>query len=409
LKGGIQLSADKVADIQSTSDWAYYGRNKSRHFPDIWANVTAEEIEQHGGSQLGTYYNPKENYDSPAIHTVVLAGLDDGASYNFRVDNDDTVYTFTMPRQGYPFVVGLLSDVGQTPVSNSSFNMMKSLTPDVVLLSGDLSYADGYYDLWDSFGRLLEPLGARYPIMTCVGNHETASGEAFQSYLARYPMPHAASHSSNPTIWSRDIGPMHVIALNSYAGSSKGSNQYNWLKNDLRQYSRERTPWLVVMMHVPFYNSNARHSGEAKLMMENLEEMFFEYGVNMVLNGHVHSFERTWATYKNKTNPCGPTYFNLGDAGNREGLTKDWLPGEEGEAQPSWSAFRQGSFGVGKLHIVNGTHSQFTWTRNACFDPETSRGDFDRLNCKTTGIDATVDPFDSVWIERASYCKNQEA
>ena len=46
------------------------------------------------------------------------------------------------------------------------------------------------------------------------------------------------------------------------------------------------------------------------------QELFFQHGVNIVLAGHVHSFERTWPVYKNETNPCGPVYINIGDGGD---------------------------------------------------------------------------------------------
>ena len=31
---------------------------------------------------------------------------------------------------------------------------------------------------------------------------------------------------------------------------------------------------------------------------ENLEDLFYKYGVDIVINGHVHSYERTFPVYK---------------------------------------------------------------------------------------------------------------
>jgi len=42
-------------------------------------------------------------------------------------------------------------------------------------------------------------------------------------------------------------------------------------------------------------------------------------GVDIVLNGHVHAYERTAAVYKWQLDECGPVHLNLGDGGNREG------------------------------------------------------------------------------------------
>ena len=73
---------------------------------------------------------------------------------------------------------------------------------------------------------MIERLGATVPIMTCGGNHEIASGEAWVPYNLRWPMPSDASGSTDSLYWSRNIGPMHVITLNSYAGSQRGRSQY---------------------------------------------------------------------------------------------------------------------------------------------------------------------------------------
>ena len=53
-----------------------------------------------------------------------------------------------------------------------------------------------------------------------------------------------------------------------------------------------------------------------------------------------------------------------GDGGNREGLYDNWLPGENGRAAPTWSAFREGSYGHGILDIKNATHAYWQWHRN---------------------------------------------
>ena len=194
------------------------------------------------------------------------------------------------------------------------------------------------------------------------GNHEDGMGEGHVHYKERYPMKFAAqaSGSSNPLFWSRNLGPLHVISLNSYAQSHPSSSMHRWLKKDLASFNRSKTPWLVVMMHSPWYNSNKGHIGESIPMKGHMESLFYDHGVNVVLSGHVHSYERTKNIYQNDTNPCGPVYLNLGDGGNREGPYTNWLPGSTpGSRRPSWTAFRQGSFGVAELEVANSTHAKF--------------------------------------------------
>ena len=188
-----------------------------------------------------------------------------------------------------------------------------------VLLAGDLSYADGYYSRWDTYGRMMEPLASTVPVMTTGGNHEFSTAEAWVSYNARYPMPHVASGSHSNLWWSRPIGPIFVVALCSYAATDTMSLQQRWLRRTLATIDRTVTPWVVAMMHAPWYNSNVGHVGEAELMRRDMEGLLYEARVDVVLSGHVHAYERTHAIYNGCVDPCGPVYFNLGDGGNREG------------------------------------------------------------------------------------------
>jgi len=127
----------------------------------------------------------------------------------------------------------------------------------LVLLAGDLSYADGFYSRWDSYARLMQPLAATVPVMSCGGNHEVGTAEAWVSYNTRYPMPYRSSGSPSNLWWSRAVGPLHLISLSSYAATEAGSLQHAWLVRDLAAVDRAATPWLVVMMHAPWYNSNS--------------------------------------------------------------------------------------------------------------------------------------------------------
>ena len=244
LKGGFGLDQAIVARDMSTDTWAYDPKSGWKY--PSWREIGVQQVE---GDKMGWYKNPSERYDSPKVHTVVLTGLKEGETYTYQVENDDRSFTFTYPMYKYPYHVGLVGDIGQTPVSNSSMHLLSGLKPDVVLLTGDLSYADGYYPRWDSFGIMFETLGSQVPVMTVPGNHEYGSAEAFKSYNVRYPMPYLHSGSSDPNYWSRDIGPMHVVGLNSYASSKSGSYQYRWLLQDLKSFDRKKTPWLVAMMH----------------------------------------------------------------------------------------------------------------------------------------------------------------
>lgn len=56
---------------------------------------------------------------------------------------------------------------------------------------------------------------------------------------------------------------------------------------------REKTPWLIVLFHVPWYNSNTAHQGEGEDMKASMEHLLYSAGVDVALAGHVHAYERT--------------------------------------------------------------------------------------------------------------------
>ncbi|KAK4343161.1 hypothetical protein RND71_038977 [Anisodus tanguticus] len=71
-----------------------------------------------------------------------------------------------------------------------------------MLLPGDLSHADTLQPLWDSFGRLVEPLTSQRPWMVTQGNHEVEKipvvhSQSFTSYNARWLMPFEQSGSTS--------------------------------------------------------------------------------------------------------------------------------------------------------------------------------------------------------------------
>lgn len=63
--------------------------------------------------------------------------------------------------------------------------------------------------------------------------------------------------------------------------------QYGWLKKDLLNIDRSVTPWLVAAWHPPWYNSYSSHYQEFECMRQEMEALLYQYGVDIVLSGHV--------------------------------------------------------------------------------------------------------------------------
>lgn len=314
-------------------------------------------------------------YNSGALHHVVIGGGEEGplapnTTYFYRVGDPDRVWSSefsfkTLLPAGpsaFPLRVAVIGDLGQTEDSRQTLVHAVSNTPDFVLNVGDLSYADGFQPRWDSYARLVEPFAATLPWMVLEGNHEKElinSEKTFLAYESRYYLPYRESGSADPLYYSFDAGPVHFLMLGSYADVGRGSAQYAWLLDDLASFDRAKTPWLVVAMHCPWYNSNTAHYGEGDEMQKAMEDTLYEHGADIVFSGHVHAYERMSRVYHNRRDECGPAHINIGDGGNWEGLDTKYL------RQPKWSVFREPTFGHGMFTVANSTHAHWEWHRNS--------------------------------------------
>ncbi|KAL4182569.1 hypothetical protein AMTRI_Chr11g150760 [Amborella trichopoda] len=327
------------------------------------------------GTSAGKYVNSAKGdttsyhyffYSSPKIHHVKIGPLDPDTIYYYRCGGTGPEFTFKTPPPAFPVVFAVAGDLGQTEWTSSTLEHVKRTDYDVLLLPGDLSYADGQQPLWDSFGRFVEPLASSRPWMVTQGNHEIESIpipflnlQAFKAYNSRWLMPFQESGSNSNLYYSFEVSGVHVLMLGSYTDFNQGSAQYQWLRSDLAKVDRKRTPWLIALIHAPWYSTNVAHQGEGESMRKAMESLLFEARVDVVFAGHVHSYERFTRVSNNEANPCGPVHITIGDGGNREGLALSFK-----KPVSSLSMFREASFGHGMLTMFNNTHAQWTWHRN---------------------------------------------
>ena len=75
--------------------------------------------------------------------------------------------------------------------------------------------------------------------------------------------------------------------------TAKYTPQYTWLEKELSKVNRAETPWLIVLLHSPWYNSNSYHYMEGEAMRVTFEPWFVQHKVDLVFAGHVHSYERS--------------------------------------------------------------------------------------------------------------------
>ncbi|XP_050205393.1 purple acid phosphatase 5-like [Mercurialis annua] len=331
------------------------------------------------------------DYTSGFIHHATLKHLEYNTKYIYEMGSRTTRRRFsfvTPPEVGpdAPYTFGVMGDLGQTYDSNSTLeHYISNKNAQTMLFVGDLSYADHYAhhdnNRWDSWGRFVEKSAAYQPWIWCAGNHELdyvpEIGETvpFKPYKNRYHVPYKASQSTSPLWYSIKRASAYIIVLSSYSAYGKYTPQYTWLEQELPKVNRSETPWLIVLLHSPWYNSNSYHYMEGETMRVMFESWFVQNKVDIVFAGHVHSYERCERVSNvayNITNglstpikdPSAPIYITIGDGGNIEGRADSFT-----DPQPDYSAYREASFGHAILEIKNRTHAYYNWHRNQDDNP----------------------------------------
>ncbi|KAL6993494.1 Purple acid phosphatase 25 [Sarracenia purpurea var. burkii] len=306
--------------------------------------------------------------------------------YFYELGSRDATRRFsftTPPKVGpdVPYTFGIMGDLGQTYDSNQTLeHYVSNPKGQAVLFVGDLSYADDhpFHDnvRWDTWGRFIEKSAAYQPWIWTAGNHEIdfapeiEENVPFKPYSHRYHVPYKASESTSPLWYSIKRASAYIIVLSSYSAYGKYTPQYNWLAQEFPKVNRAETPWLIVLLHSPWYNSNNYHYMEGESMRVMFESWFVQNKVDLVFAGHVHAYERSERISNVKYNitdglstpirdASAPVYITIGDGGNIEGIADCFT-----EPQPSYSAYREASFGHAILEIKNRTHAYYTWHRN---------------------------------------------
>ncbi|KAL7177472.1 hypothetical protein ACSBR2_030769 [Camellia fascicularis] len=237
----------------------------------------------------------------------------------------------TLPFPGpnsYPHRIAIIGDLGLTSNSTTTLDRVIKNDPSLLVIVGDLAYANQYLTTggkgaacypctfpdspiretcqprWGAWGRFMEPLISRVPMMVIEGNHEIepqAAGISFQSYLTRFAVPSKESGSNTNFYYSFDAGGVHFIMLGAYVDYNRTGAQYAWLKEDLRNMDCSVTPWLVAAWHPPWYNSYKTHYQEFECMRQEMEALLYQYRVNIVFSGHaVNSTYALWTWHRNE-------------------------------------------------------------------------------------------------------------
>ena len=178
---------------------------------------------------------------------------------------------------------------------------------DLTLGLGDLAYLKGKdWEYQKRFFKYLSDENAKVPVFTTPGNHDTYNDKTDMKrqigpYFDLFTNPGDGNSggvaSNHKSYYSFDYGKVHFVSVDSQElGLHDDPTIYAWLERDLEAASKAGYDWIVAYHHQPPYSKGSHDSDreyECYKLRSNLVPTFEKYGVDLVLAGHSHSYERS--------------------------------------------------------------------------------------------------------------------
>ena len=219
------------------------------------------------------------------------------------------------------FSFAAAGDWGCTDGTLTTAKRITEKNPEIVLGLGDYSYdttADCWLDILDQTN-----LSERMKIS--IGNHETTiysrafgndsykSSSLLKQYMDNFGLKYQ--------FYSFDYHNVHFLGLATELPLGIGSEQYEFVENDLAaSSSKSGIDWRVAYFHYPMYPASEKIA-DPKMFRELYHPLFDKYGVDLVLQGHDHNYQRSFPLQFNSSNPTFPkiTSITKSDYVNPEG------------------------------------------------------------------------------------------
>ncbi|MDP3070054.1 MAG: metallophosphoesterase family protein [Opitutaceae bacterium] len=225
------------------------------------------------------------------------------------------IHAFTTPPPigpAKPTRVWVLGDPGtknatQAAVRDAYYKFTASRATDLWLMLGDNAYPDGtdtdyQKAVFDVYPKTL----ATSPLWPALGNHDGKSANSITQsgvYYDIFTLPTRAQAGGVPSgteaYYSFDHANAHFICLDSHdSDRTAGGAMMQWLKADLAATQRD---WIIVFFHHPPYTKGTHDSdkdSDSAGRMNDMRQVFLPVleagGVDLVLTGHSHVYERSW-------------------------------------------------------------------------------------------------------------------
>jgi PKD repeat protein len=248
-------------------------------------------------------------------HSVTVTGLDPATAYPYTVAasggvpvGGDALHTFrTPPPPGDrgPVRIWAIGDSGTANADAEAVRdayLARGEPADVWLMLGDNAYNSGTdteYQL--AVFNVYDALLPNTLLWSTLGNHDgytATSADQRGPYYDIFTHPKAGEAGGEPSgteaYYSFDYGNVHIVCLDSY-GTDRSTNSamWAWLNDDLASTSAD---WIIAFFHHPPYTRGSHNSDFEAQLVEMREEalpILESWGVDLVLSGHSHSYERS--------------------------------------------------------------------------------------------------------------------
>src|ERR1043165_2284473 len=283
-----------------------------------WRTNIATDSRVRYGTTQGSLTSNTDNATQTTEHEVLLSGLNAGTKYFYSIGstsqvlagNDSNHFFVTSPVAGTSIAtrIWVLGDSGTAnadaqAVRNAYLNFTGSTSTNLWLMLGDNAYENGADSEYQTAVFDMYPTILRQSVLwPALGNHDTAQSSnppASLPYFAMFTLPTNAEAggmaSGTEKYYSFDYGNIHFICLDSMTSDRSSTGPMaTWLRADLASSTRQ---WTIAFWHHPPYSKGSHDSDTDPILAEmrqNFLPILEEAGVDLVLAGHSHSYERSF-------------------------------------------------------------------------------------------------------------------
>lgn len=291
-----------------------------------WRTDTPTDSRVWWGDAPGMLAHTVDSTTLVTEHEVKITGLQPKHRYYYAIGSAEEVlqgdaenFFETTPLPGQPgkYRIGVLGDCGnnsanQLAVRDQLAGYLGPAYMDAWLLLGDNAYMVGSDAEYQSgfFNMYKEKFLKQSPLYPCPGNHEYANNASRQidhavPYYQIFTLPGKGEAGGVPSgteaFYAFDYGNIHFLSLDSYGKEDAATRLYDtlgtqvqWVKADLA--ANDNKDWVVAYWHHPPYTKGSHDSDtEAELvkLRENFIRILERNGVDLILCGHSHDYERS--------------------------------------------------------------------------------------------------------------------